>query len=389
MRSGPPGKGPRLWLQPGRKRNGKTEQSVWVIRDGTLKVSTGCRASEIEAAERKLAEHIAEKYQPPASDGDPAKVLTADVLSLYVQDVVPSHARPKETNARIARLLSWWTDPEAAAKSIQSHKLKAAVTGYIVDAKTANCQAYLKYVGAARSGRMDLELLRAAINHAYREQLLDRPVAVWLPPKSLPRERWLTRSEVAKLVWTAWRYRRTQDGGEDDWASRKHLARWMLTAVYTGTRKAAILNASFERSFGRGFVDLDQGLWHRRGQGVRATKKRQPPIPLPAPLLGHMRRWHKNGQTFVVEFAGQPVDRMDKAFRRLVAECELDGEKVVPHTFRHTAITWAMMNGMDPYAASGFFGLNLQTLLENYGHFHPNHLREAADIMARPRKRAN
>ena len=235
---------------------------------------------------------------------------------------------------------------------------------------------------------MDLELLRAAINHAYREQLLDRPLAVWLPPKAPPRERWLTRSEVAKLVWAAWRYRRTQDSGDDDWASRKHLARWMLTAAYTGTRKSAILNASFERSFGRGFVDLEQGLWHRRGQGVRATKKRQPPIPLPTPLLAHMRRWHKNGQKFVVEFAGQPVERMDKAFRRLVAECELDGEKVVPHTFRHTAITWAMMNGMDPYAASGYFGLNLQTLLENYGHFHPNHLREAADIMARPRKRA-
>jgi integrase len=78
---------------------------------------------------------------------------------------------------------------------------------------------------------------------------------------------------------------------------------------------------------------------------------------------------------------------MDKAFRRLVADCELDGEKVVPHTFRHTAITWAMLNGMEPYAAAGYFGLNLQTLLENYGHYHPKHLQEAADQMARPRKR--
>jgi integrase len=262
------------------------------------------------------------------------------------------------------------------------------MSGMLSDIKTATCQAYLDFVKAARSGRMDLELLRAAINHAYREQMLDRPMAVWLPPKSAPRERWLTRSEVAKLVWTAWRFRRTQDTGEDDWATRQHLARWMLIAAYTGTRKTAILNASFARAFGRGYIDLEQGPWHRRGQGVKATKKRQPPIPLPLPLLAHMRRWKRNGQKFAVEYQGQPVERMDKAFRRLVTDCKLDGEKVVPHTFRHTAITWAMLNGMEPYAAAGYFGLNLQTLLENYGHYHPNHLREAADSMARPRKRA-
>jgi integrase len=241
-------------------------------------------------------------------------------------------------------MLGWWGDPEAAERDMRSRKVKhLQMTGMLTDVKTAACQAYLGFVKASRSGRMDLELLRAAINHAYREQMLDRPVAVWLPPKAPPRERWLTRSEVAKLVWVAWRSRRAQDSGNDDWAMRKHLARWMLTAAYTGTRKSAILNASFERAFGRGFVDLQQGLWHRRGQGIRATKKRQPPIPLPAPLLGHMRRWRRNGQTFVVEFNGQPMQRMDKAFRQLVKECGLDGEKVVPHTFRHTAITWAML----------------------------------------------
>lgn len=303
---------------------------------------------------------------------------------------MPGHARPKDTNARIDRLLGWWADPDVANKDLRDRKgPKIKITGAMSDLKTASCQAYLKYVGYARSGRIDLEVLRAAINHAHREQLLDRPIAVWLPPKAPPRERWLTRDEVAQLVWAAWRYRRTQVSGADGWGSRKHLARWILVAAYTGTRKSAILNASFERAFGRGHVDLTQGLWHRRGQGVRATKKRQPPIPLPGPLLAHMKRWKKNGQKFLVEFDGKPVERMDIAFRRLVAECQLEGEKVVPHTLRHTAITWAMINGMDPYAASGYFGLNLQTLLENYGHYHPNHLKEAAAAMARPRKMAN
>ena len=263
------------------------------------------------------------------------------------------------------------------------------MTGTLVDVRTATCKAYLAFVGAPRSARMDLELLRAAINHAHREQLLDRPIPVALPEKSLPRERWLTRDEVAKLVWAAWRHRRRDNGRSgtaDDWATRKHLARFILIAAYTGTRKTAILNASFERAFGRGYIDLEAGLWHRRGAGVRATRKRQPAIPLPAPLLAHMRRWQKNGQKFAVEFNGQPVERMDKAFRLLVKDCELSGETVVPHTLRHTAITWAMQRGMDPWAASGYFGLNLQTLTENYGHHHPDHLRQAVETMARPKR---
>jgi len=258
------------------------------------------------------------------------------------------------------------------------------MTGHVSDVRTATCKAYVAFVGAQRSASMDLELMRAAINHAHREQMLDRAVPVALPPKSLPRERWLTREEVALLMRLAWRGRREQDGKEDGWAMRQHLARWMLMAYYTGTRKAAILNASFVREIGRGFIDLDAGLWYRRGEGTRATKKRQPPVPLPGPLLAHLRRWQKNGQRYVVEYRGKPIDRIDKAFRQLVLDSRLEGE-IVPHTFRHTAITWGMQRGMDPWDAAGYFGLNLQTLLDTYGHHHPNHLREAADKTARPK----
>jgi integrase len=262
------------------------------------------------------------------------------------------------------------------------------MTGHVTDIRVSTCQAYVANIGKDRTASMDLELLRAALNHAVANQLLERTVPVSLPPKSLPRERWLTRSEVAKLVWVAWRSRRSSNGisgDEDDWAMRKHLARWMIVAHYTGTRKAAILNAAFRQEIGRGYMDLEAGLWHRRGAGVRATKKRQPPVPLPTPLLGHLRRWKKNGQTYPVEFGGKPVTSIDKAFRNLVRDCELPGE-VIPHTFRHTAITWGMQRGMDPWDAAGYFGINLQTLLEVYGHHHPDHLRDAAAKMARPKK---
>lgn len=389
MRSGPRPKGPRLWLQPARIRsNGTTENAVWCIRDdGRVKRSTGFGADDRRSAERALSTYIAENHTPERRQGDPSDTLIADVINLYSRDVIPEHSRPRESAARARRLLLWWSQPFVAMQAIKDQgRPLERLTGHVEDIRSSTCQAYVKFVGRDRTASMDLELLRAALNHAVGQRILARVVPVNLPAKSMPRERWLTRAEVAKLVWAAWRYRRVQNDEHDDWGSRKHLARWMLIAHYTGTRKAAILNASFRQQVGRGYIDLDAGLWHRRGAGVRATSKRQPPVPIPAPLLAHMKRWAKNGNTFPVEYAGRPIERMDKAFRNLVRDCGLS-DNVVPHTFRHTAITWGMQRGMDPWAASGYFGLNLQTLMDVYGHHHPDHLREAAAQMARPKKR--
>src|SRR5690606_10817508 len=128
-------------------------------------------------------------------------------------------------------------------------------------------------------------------------------------------------------------------------------ARFILMSLYTGTRKSATLKAAFTKMTGAGFIDLDAGLWYRRAEGQRRTKKRQPPVPIPDPLRGHMQRWKANGQTYAVEFHGESVERIDKAFRALVKTAGL-GDDVVPHTLRHTAITWAMQRGMDIWDAS-------------------------------------
>lgn len=386
--SGPRPKGPRLWLQPERpNKNGSIEASVWLIRDdGGFKKSTGCAPDDREEAERQLAEYIAEKYQPAQRHGDPAVVLTIDLLNLYLSDVVPGHSRPSEAKARILRLSSFWGDPDTMRATLRLMKRGGeAVTGHASDVRAITCKAYVKFVGKDSAARRDLEDLRAAINHAFKETVIDRPVPVTLPEKADPRERWLTREEAAKLVWTAWRARRRngKTGEMDDYGQWKHVARFILMSLYTGTRKSATLKAAFTKMTGAGFIDLEAGLWYRRAEGQRRTKKRQPPVPLPDPLLGHMRRWKANGQAYAVEFHGESVDRIDKAFRALVKEAGL-GPDVVPHVLRHTAITWAMQRGMDIWDASGYFGVSVEVLTQVYGHHHPDHLRAAANKMARP-----
>lgn len=384
MSSGPAAKGPRLWLQPERKNgNGSAEAARWVIRDGNIKRSTGFIESEREGAEKALVDYIALKHDPRRNAGQPSHVLTADVLSIYARDVAVNHSRPEETASKILRLASWWSDPAFAARKALGPS--PILTGYVSDINAANCHAYVAFVGATRSASRDLEILRAALRHAQEQRVLEGFVKVTLPPKSLPRERWLTRSEVARLVWAAWRGGRASNGrsGEgDNWHMRRHLARFILMAVYTGSRKQDVLNASFERHPEHGFVDLDHGVWTRKAASKVATKKRQTTIPLPPGLIGHMRRWRRGGQTFVVEFNGKKVTNISKAFRALVIECGLDAQ-VIPHSLRHTGVTWAMQKGLELWEASGYFGMSVKTLMDVYGHHHPDYLRSAAAKMSR------
>ena len=313
-------------------------------------------------------------------------MLIADVLSIYARDVAPNHSRPEETASKILRLASWWGDPAFA-------RLKAlgpvpVLTGFVSDINPANCKAYVDFVGATRSASRDLEILRAALNHAHGQRVLDTVIKVSLPPKSAPRERWLTRSEVARLVWTAWRGGRSANGksGEgDNWHMRRHLAKFILLAVYTGSRKQDVLNASFVQHPDHGFIDLERGVWTRKAASKVATKKRQTTIPLPTKLLAHLRRWRRAGQTFAVEFNGKKVENISKAFRALVTECDLDPE-VIPHALRHTGVTWGMQIGLDLWEASGYFGMSVKTLLEVYGHHHPDHLKGAAASMGKRRR---
>src|ERR1700719_3097040 len=53
------------------------------------------------------------------------------------------------------------------------------------------------------------------------------------------------------------------------------------------------------------------------------------------------------------------------------------GVAATPHTLRHTAATWLMQNGVDPWQAAGFLAMSVKTLLEVYGHHHPEYLKDA------------
>ena len=161
----------------------------------------------------------------------------------------------------------------------------------------------------------------------------------------------------------------------------KHLARFILVALYTGTRSDAILRLGFMANTVGGWVDTERGVLYRRGAGEGETKKRTPPVPIPPRLLAHLRRWERCGARYVVEVDGQRVGSLKTAWRTALAASGID--HCTKHDLRHTAVTWAMQNGADRWHAAGFFGLTVDVLESVYGHHHPDHMRSAVEAMGR------
>ena len=337
-------KGPRLH---------RHVNEIWCIRDdGGKFLSTGTR--DRRQAEAALARYLAEKDRPHGPSS-PEQVTVAEVLDTYGRDHAPTVRDP----ARIAYAID-------ALLPILGSLPVGSITGSI-------CRTYARARGRAPGTvRKELGVLQAAINYCHTEGYLTAAPKVRLPAKPAPRDRWLTRDEAARLLRATYRNPKA-----------RHLARFILVALYSGTRSESILRLRYMANTVGGWVDTAAGLMYRRGVGVVETKKRTPPIPIPRPLLAHLRRWERNGARYVVEVDGQRVGSVKTAWRTALREAGI--EHCTRHDLRHTAITWAMQNGIDKWAAAGFFGITLDILEGTYGHHHPEYLRKAVEAMERKR----
>jgi integrase len=364
----------RLWLKP--RSDGA---SFWYIKTPSgERIATGIPALNREAAESALSAYLVERHTPPSERAQrPDSIKVADVLNLYVQTAGPRVSRPEALGGRVSAIADFFG------------------TMTLAEINSRSCAAYTAQRGSEAAARRELEDLRAAINLHRKEGLSAAVIPIALPAKAPARERWLSRGEAARLIWAAWRYRQPQHGKETPRRSRQHIARFAIVALYTGSRSAAILDASFVRQPGRGYVDLENGLFYRLAEGESETSKRRPTIRVPTRLLAHMRRWHANGARHVIEHDGQAVASIKKSFAANVAAAEEervanDGVgvgasllDVTPHSLRHTAVTWAMQNGVNSYDAGGFFGLSAGLIQRTYGHHGDDHLNRVGEALTR------
>jgi integrase len=312
-----------------------------------------------------LPEFTSSKAGIPRRQRQIDEIPIVEVLQIYRQDIIPNLATAKKALGRNDRLMAWW-----GARMLD-------------EVKGSTCRLYAadRKNGAARR---ELQDFQAAINYHHREGLHRERVLVSLPPAGEPRFRWLTRQEAAELIRICLHHHEIQNGHETGKRPLRHLARFILFSVYTGSRPGDVLSASFVSAPNRSFVDLEKGLFYRKPSGKRATKKRQPTTPLPQRLVAHLKRWRQKGAENVVEFDGRPIKSIKTAFARLIGLSNLP-RHIVPYTLRHTCATWKKQAGVASWEVAGFIGTSEAMVEKHYGHHDPNHLRAAAQAGTRRR----
>lgn len=364
---------PYLYLRQGLKRkDGTPRDPDWVIRHKSKQIGTGCSRDEAEQALERLEEYKASIYEPIDELGLPAsRVLIADALSRYLDAKIKSVSNPKDLISRMRFLTKFWG--EKALSEITRRSI----------------EAYVESRSTPYAARRELEDLRAATTLAFNDGLCRDLIKFKLPDPPIARTRWLTRSEAAKLLRAAWFKKERQKGSQTSRRTGKHVAKFILVALRSGTRASAICDASFYPEKGRPWVEtrIDNGepiaIFHRLALDTREKKnKRYPAVKLPPKLAQNMHRWKRNGQRYVVEWNGRPAGSTKKAFRRIVDQVGL--EDVCRHTLRHTAATWMMQ---DPkvtiFEASGYLGMSVQILTDKYAHHSPDHMKNAIAALNR------
>jgi integrase len=365
---------PRLKLR--RARKGR--RALWVIVDHGKEIGTGCGESERPQAALALAEYIGKTRRPSFRDGDPHQILIGDCLAIYCEKHGPTIARSDGLALEVERLAEFFGD-----------RLVSDVTEEL-------CNAYVEWrcaqtdkratVNQGRrikptTARRELVALSAALNWCWRNKRLDRPVVVKLPNVAERRERYMTRREVAALLWAALGFAR--DGKRNRFRINRHLARFILIGLYSGTRHDAMLRLQWMPNTTGGWFDLDAGVLYRRPQDAIETNKRRTPAPIPPRLMPHLRRWRKLSTQYVIEYDGKPIaSQLRRAWAGAREMAGLD-PAVTPHVLKHTCATLMLQAKVSTWDVAGVLGTSEAVIHKTYGHHSVEHLRSAVDVWSR------
>lgn len=335
----------RCLRNPGWPDSGSVPQTANDPPPGSFSIvdvkSAQAAAQLREKAEGKLTEYLAAKHDAaPRANRRPDQTPVADVLSVYLDNVVPRQGRPGKVARRIERLIAWWGD-----------KLLSQVDA-------ARCAAYVKQTSKG-GARRDLEDLRAAINYhakrglhyrAYRGRASgEGKAAVEIPDegRGCPAAMGLL-APYARRGAPTWRSQGPTGCERELLRSTSPGSIHPYGRLYRLADDADPARASIKAASGRAFIDLDANLYYRLPEDVEeATNKRSPTSRLGTSIAAHIRRWRDKGAIaqFVVEWNGHPIKSVKTAWKRAVALAGITGNPT-PHTLRHTAVTWLKQAGL-------------------------------------------
>jgi len=274
-------------------------------------------------------------------------------------DIVRLHLLPSLGNLRLARL------SPLEVQALLNRKLEEGLSPRRV-----------QYVHA---------VLRAALEDAYRFQMVGRNVARLVsPPRAArPEVRPLTLEEARRLLATTRGHR---------------LGALFVVALCTGLRLGELLALKWEDvDMERGALTVRRTLQRVGGElvwGEPKSARARRTVPLPAPALAalreHRRRqleerlalgeaWQETGLVFTSSI-GTPLDPrgVQRLLQRLLQQAGL--RHVRFHDLRHTAASFLLALGVHPRMAMETLGHSQVSLtLDTYSHVLPALQREAAE----------
>jgi integrase len=308
------------------------------ITGRTRRVSTG--ENDRGRAEIWRDQWIAGREQP----APPSQATIAEIMQAYTADRLPhveSKAVMRVSAATIVRLIG----------NLEPRMLTRA----------AYCTA--RSAGASISAgsiRREVSVLRAALAWALREHWITGAPYVEMPPRPPPRDRWLARDDVARLIHSA---------------QSPHIRLFIVLAFHTAARAGAILELTWDR------VDFGRRLIHYDRPGRRATKKRRAVVPINTVALAELQAQHMVATTeHVIEFRGRPVASIKTGF---IAACRRAGiTDCSPHVLRHTATSHMVMAGVPLAEVARMLGDSEAMVEKTYAKWSPDYLRRAADALA-------
>lgn len=225
-----------------------------------------------------------------------------------------------------------------------------------------DCKAYIadRWQAGIQDGTIWTQLgkLRTWLNWAEKTGLIDKAPYIARPSKPAPKERYLTREEISKLLAV-------------DCAPHIKLAiRLMLS---TAARVTAVLELTWDRvDLERGQVNLRTGDGQRKGRAIVPTTE-----SLHAALLEARKGALSN---YVVEWTGGPVKSIKKGFKAAALEAGLSG--VSPHVLRHTAAVHMAEAGITMDEIAQYLGhSDSRITASTYARYSPEHLRKAASAL--------
>jgi len=371
---------PRLKLR--RARKGR--RAIWVIKDREREISTGIGEGERGKAEIAFAEYLVKNRRPSLGDGRPNQVLIGDCLAVYCDKHGPKIARPDGLALEVERLAEFFGD--RLVSDVTEELCHAYVEWRCTQAdKRATVEQGSTDQAGHRQARIGYPLGRAQLVLAEQAS---RPAGGRHPAENAERrERYLTRTDVAALLWAALGFNR--DGTRNRFRINRHLARFILIALYTGTRHDAILRLQWIASTTGGWFDLDNGVLYRRPQDAIETNKRRLPSPIPPRLIPHLKRWRKLSTQYVIEYDGSPIASQLRRAWAGAREMAGLGPEVTPHVLKHTCATLMLQNRVSTWDVAGVLGTSEAVIRKTYGHHSVEHLRRAVDIWSKRPAKAN